>query len=80
MWVLDNLFQVVFHRTAAALIPFVTGGRARVQPFLAYDGGFNWAGYKRDETGRIVIDALMGSYLGLLIWATLLVVGLACIR
>ena len=80
MWVLDLLFQVVFDTTAAGLIPFITGGRARVQPFFAYEGGFNWAGYKRDETGRIVIDALMGSYLGLLIWAAFLVVGLACVR
>ena len=75
-WFLD----FVGYRTARLLVPLLSFGTVRVEHLSAAAPGFNWAGFKRDETGRLVMSFMMATLLGGLFWFLMLALAMSFIR
>ena len=73
--VFDCLMGMIGYPVGRLLLPLVSLGRARAERLTGPIRPFNWFGYRRDESGRIEIEAYFTSLIGLA--ACLL--GVACL-
>ncbi len=65
----EALLQIAGYFTSRIVVPVLSFGRAHVEP--APKGALvkpRWHGFQRGSDGKIVVDAEMGSLLGLLFW------------
>src|SRR5207302_1517475 len=62
------LAQAVMEYSVARLVlPLISSGRLRVQPFTAPERGFNGLGYRRDGNGKMELASTTAGLLGLII-------------
>lgn len=66
-WFLDFLTEMVGCPVARLVLPLVSFGRIHVEPLCSPPQKFNIFGYRRDERGRIELDAQVASFIGLVI-------------
>ncbi|HEY0330476.1 MAG TPA: hypothetical protein VGC77_15435 [Rhodopseudomonas sp.] len=74
MLVLDFLLDIIGYTTARMLLPVLTFGRIRVEAVESRDIGFNGLGFKRLPDGVLLCASDLAGWIGVLIWALLLVV------
>lgn len=70
----ELVLQVAGYVTAIVVVPVLSLGRAYVEP--APKGVTvvpRWHGFSRDSNGKIAVDCELGSLLGLLFWACVVV-------
>jgi hypothetical protein len=64
---LQILIDIVGHTVARFALPLLSFGRIYIQPLTAPPSGFNFLGYRRDQTGRIEIESTAAGSIGLVI-------------
>lgn len=74
MLVVDFLLDIIGYGTARMLLPLLTFGRIRVEAVKSRDAGFNSLGFKRLPGGELLCASDLAGWVGVLIWALLLVV------
>jgi hypothetical protein len=84
MWIIDlliwSLFDLVGYSVARLVLPVLSFGQVHVAPFDPGQKKFNWFGYKRDETGRILVGSAAAGEIGLVVCLICLAVLLFFIR
>jgi hypothetical protein len=60
-------FEFIGCFVARLTIPVLSFGRAYVHPFGSPPGQFNWLGYRRDESGRMVVARDAAGFIGFMI-------------
>lgn len=56
--------DLVGYLVARLAIPLLSFGQAYVHPRNAPLGRFNWLGYRRDESGRVVVAEAAAGFIG----------------
>lgn len=68
IWFLYEAFIEWIGCTVARLVfPLLSLGRVQVKPLNSPPARFNWLGYRRDESGRIEVEATVAGVVGLLL-------------
>ena len=73
MVVLDFILEIIGYTTARILAPIITFGSVRVQRVSSDETDFNWAGFKRNESGGFLLQAPMAGWIGLIPWTALFI-------
>jgi hypothetical protein len=79
LFLFDTIFCAVGYATARLLLPVLTFGRVKVDALLHAETGFNWFGFKRLPDGVLLCDSIVAGWLGVLVWAFVLVAVLALV-
>jgi hypothetical protein len=66
-WLFDFLAEMVGCPIARLVLPLVSLGKIHVEPLCSPPQKFNMFGYRRDERGRIELDAQVASFIGIVI-------------
>ena len=70
-WLIELFFYLLIelagHTVARLVLPLISSGRIRVQPFTAPETGFSGLGYRRDGNGKIELASTTAGLLGLII-------------
>jgi hypothetical protein len=72
--VVEIAFLAVGYTTARILLPTLTFNKVKVDALSPGEAGFNWLGFKRLSDGVLLCDATLAGWIGVLIWALVLVV------
>jgi hypothetical protein len=73
MVVVDFILEIIGYTTARVLLPIITFGSVQVERVSSKETGFNWAGFKRNESGGFMLQAPMAGWIGLIPWTALFV-------
>jgi hypothetical protein len=73
MVVVGFILEIIGYTTARITLPIITFGNVRVQRVSSKDTDFNWAGFKRHESGGFLLQAPMAGWIGLIPWTALFV-------
>jgi hypothetical protein len=77
--VFEIVFLTVGYMTARIVLPALTFNKIKVDALSPGEAGFNWFGFKRLSDGVLLCDATLAGWIGLLIWALVLVVVVALV-
>jgi hypothetical protein len=71
----DILAEMVGYPVARLVLPLVSFGRIYVEPVFSPRQKFSMFGYRRDENGRIELEAQGASFIGFVILVVAIAVG-----
>lgn len=70
------LIELFGYPVGRFLLPLISLGRAHAEPLTGPIGSFNWRGYRRDEAGRIEVEASFTTLIGLV--GGVIIISVAC--
>jgi hypothetical protein len=71
--VLQGMFEVAAYWTGRVLLPCLSFGRARGEPWAGPPWSFPWYGVRRSPNGTIVFQAEATALVGLVFWVLCIV-------
>jgi hypothetical protein len=77
--VFEIVLVAVCYTTARILLPILTFKKVKVDALSSGEAGFNWLGFKRLSDGVLLCDANSAGWIGVLIWALVLVAVVALV-
>lgn len=63
----DLIWWGVGYGVARLILPLVSFGKLRVAPLDSRDEGFGWLGYRRNDSGHVEIEPILGVAIGLMV-------------